>query len=236
MSLICWENEVLSNSIHRFTIGIVFLLQCVSKDAYCVCSPSSSEVRVFPDDLWIYVVVDVDSVWSCAIWSVFSHGAISVGYLCLRHLYYRVFRVRSDVSLFFRFFFLLYDRVCSAQHVYCSSISVFLFRDPTLHRSELYPPFGPSFLDQSLLFSLLAVTSNLGSVASTQLMYSFQSPSHVFGLLAQFGAACAMAFYVFYPKESKKQKEESKSVSSSPRKNETLRLSLCFLAQFLVQL
>ena len=130
---------------------------------------------------------------------------------------------------------LLYDRVCSAQHVYCSSISVFFFRDPTLHRSELYPPFSPSFLDQSLLFSLLAVTSNLGSVASTQLMYSFQSPSHVFGLLAQFGAACAMAFCVFYPEESKKQKEESKSVSLSPRRNETLRLSLCFLAQFLVQ-
>ena len=105
MSLICWENEDLSDSIHRFTIGIVSLLQCVSKDACCVCSPSSSEVRVFPDDLWIYVVVDVDSVWSCAIWSVFPHGAISVGYLCLRHLYYRVFRVRSDVSLFFRFFF-----------------------------------------------------------------------------------------------------------------------------------
>ena len=200
-----------------------------------MCSPSSSEIRVFPDDLWIYVVADVDSVWSCAIRSVFPHGAISARYLCLLHLYYRVFRVRSDVSLFFRFFFLLYDRVCSAQHVHCSSLSVFLFRDPTLHRSKLYPPFGPSFLDQSLLFSLLAVTSNLGSVASTQLMYSFQSPSRVFGLLAQFGAACAMAFYVFYPEESKKKKEESKSVSSSPRKNETLRLSLCFLAQFLVQ-
>ena len=135
--------------------------------------------------------------------------------------------------------FFLMERFPLDTYVCVTSIiafSVFLFRDPTLHRSELYPPFGPSFLDQSLLFSLLAVTSNLGSVASTQLMYSFQSPSHVFGLLAQFGAACAMAFYVFYPEESKKQKEESKSVSLSPRRNETLRLSLCFLAQFLVQL
>lgn len=201
-----------------------------------MCSVSSSEVRVFPDDLWIYVVVDVDSVWSCTIRSVFPHGTISVGYICLLHLYYCLLHMRSDVSLFFRFFFLLYDRVCSTQHVHCSSVSMFLFRDPTLHRSELYPPLDPSFLDQSLLFSLLAVTSNLGSVASTQLMYSFQSPSRVFGLLAQFGAACAMAFYVFYPEESKEKKEESKSVSSSPRKNETLRLFLCFLAQFLVQL
>ena len=77
MSLIRWENEDLSDSIHRFVIGTVSLLQCVSKDARCVCSDTSSEVRVFPDDLRIYVVADVDSVWSGAIRSVFPHGAIS---------------------------------------------------------------------------------------------------------------------------------------------------------------
>ena len=65
-------------------------------------------------------------------------------------------------------------------------------------------------------------------------MFSLKSPSRVFGLLAQFGAACAMAFYVFYPEDSKK-KESSPSTVSSPRKNESLRLSLCLLAQFLVR-
>ncbi|KAK8793237.1 hypothetical protein WA588_006204 [Blastocystis sp. NMH] len=135
--------------------------------------------------------------------------------------------------------------VCAAMCLFSSDSSSFYMIGFALLSMSIALPFpcsssviqhsiDPSY--QSLLFSLLAVTSNLGSVASTQLMYSFQSPSHVFGLLAQFGAACAMAFYVFYPEESKEKKEESKSVSLSPRKNETLRLSLCFLAQFLVYL
>lgn len=102
-------------------------------------------------------------------------------------------------------------------------------------------------LDHSLLWSILAVTSNIGSIASTSLMYHTKSLTTVASLLARFGMACVVGFYVFFPttkNEEMEQKSEDassgdsscdKSSSSTPWKRELICLILCYITQFLVR-
>ena len=112
-------------------------------------------------------------------------------------------------------------------------------------------------LDHSLLWSILAVTSNIGSIASTSLMYHTKSLTTVASLLARFGMACVVGFYSFFPttkNDEMEQKSEDassgdsedsgdsgdpnklgKSSSSIPWKRELICLILCYITQFLVR-
>ena len=113
-------------------------------------------------------------------------------------------------------------------------------------------------LDHSLLWSILAVTSNIGSIASTSLMYHTKSLTTVASLLARFGMACVVGFYTFFPTTKNEEMEQTKSEDASSRdsrdsgdsdksdksdksspsipwKRELICLVLCYITQFLVR-
>ena len=94
-------------------------------------------------------------------------------------------------------------------------------------------------LDQGLLWSLLALTSNLGAVISTSLVYYIQSIPKVFTTLAKFGMACIVVFYVFFPQTSHSKSTNTKQSDTSVEQTsirELFCLFLSFIAQFLVYL
>ena len=92
-------------------------------------------------------------------------------------------------------------------------------------------------LDQSLLWSLLALTSNLGAVISTSLVYYIRSIPKVFSILAKFGMGCTVVFYVFFPQTEHSKLDNAKKTNQSvgqPVARELFCLILSFIAQFLV--
>lgn len=126
----------------------------------------------------------------------------------------------------------------------CSSVVIRTYIDPKC-RSLL---FLHHIVDHSLLWSILAVTSNIGSIVSNSLMYHMKSLPAVAGLLTRFGMACIVGFYVAFPttknktsQETKEEKEEnsfstpSSTDSTKTWKKELLCLTLCYITQFLVK-
>ncbi|KNB41853.1 hypothetical protein JH06_5475 [Blastocystis sp. subtype 4] len=92
---------------------------------------------------------------------------------------------------------------------------------------------------QSLLWSLLALTSNLGAVISTSLVYYIRSIPKVFSILAKFGMGCTVVFYVFFPQTEHSKLDNAKKTNQSvgqPVARELFCLILSFIAQFLIYL
>ena len=127
----------------------------------------------------------------------------------------------------------------------CSSVVIRTYIDPKCKSSF----FFHHSVDHSLLWSILAVTSNIGSIISTSLIYHMKSLSSVASLLTRFGMACVVGFYVTFPttknkasQETKEEKTENSSCTSSNTdstntwKKELLCLILCYITQFLVNL
>ena len=125
----------------------------------------------------------------------------------------------------------------------CSSVVIRTYIDPKC--KSLF--FIHHVVDHSLLWSILAVTSNIGSIVSTSLMYHMKSLSTVASLLTRFGMACVVGFYVTFPttknessQETKDEKAENSSSTPSSTdstkawKTELFCLTLCYITQFLV--
>ena len=92
-------------------------------------------------------------------------------------------------------------------------------------------------IERNFVWSLLSISSCIGSIIAGTLCYFVKEPSKVFSYVTRFGISCVILFYVFFPTKkiySEEKKDSDTKSSSLSKKQEYICLVLCFIAYFLV--
>lgn len=123
--------------------------------------------------------------------------------------------------------------ICLGLPFPCSSMVVRQYIAPTCGIFNILLWYS----DRNFIWSLIAISSCVGSIVATNLAYFVPNRSRFFQLVVQFGLGCTVFFYVFFPatryqKEEKEAKETQ--ASSLSRTREFLCILFCILTYFFV--
>lgn len=93
-------------------------------------------------------------------------------------------------------------------------------------------------LGRNFIWSLIAISSCIGSIVAFNLAYFVPNRSQLFQLVVQCGVSCTICFYIFFPtskveKESKTGNQSKQQTLSKHR--EFFCIALCVAVYFLVR-